>query len=153
MKLFKQLSTMLLLFLVVTASAQSALVIELRDGSNATFLLAENPRVTFSGEQLSIVSSSATMEFNRSDVKNWHFADTPSSVENIAAEAKVKLEGGALLISGITDDTAIALYSVDGVAVKHSAVIGGTCTIPLDDIPAGIYIVKFNNMIFKFRKK
>ena len=97
---------------MVTAPAQSALVIELRDGSNATFLLAENPRVTFSGEQLSIVSSSAAMEFNRSDVKNWHFADTPSSVENITAEAKAKLEGGALLISGITDDRTITLYSV-----------------------------------------
>lgn len=144
---------MLLLFVVATASAQSALVIELRDGSNAIFLLAENPRVTFAGEQLSIVSSSATMEFNRRDVKNWHFVDTPSSVENITAEAKAKLEGGALLISGITDDTAIALYSVDGVAVKYSAVIGGTCTISLDDIPAGIYIVKFNNTTFKFLKK
>ena len=153
MKLFKQLFTMLLLFVVAAASAQSALVVELRDGSNATFLLAENPRMTFAGEQLSIVSSSATMEFNRRDVKNWHFADTPSSVENITAESKAKLEGGALLISGITDDTAIALYSVDGVAVKHSAVIGGTCTISLDDIPAGIYIVKFNNTTFKFRKK
>ena len=144
---------MLLLFVVATASAQSALVVELRDGSNATFLLAESPRVTFAGEQLSIVSSSATMEFNCRNVKNWHFVDTPSSVENIAAEAKVKLEGGALLISGITDDTAIALYSVDGVAVKHSAVIGGTCTISLDDIQAGIYIVKFNNTTFKFLKK
>ena len=101
MKLFKQLSTMLLLFVVVTASAQSALVIELRDGSNATFLLAENPRVTFSGEQLSIVSSSAAMEFNRSDVKNWHFADTPSSVENITAEAKAKLENKILIIKNI----------------------------------------------------
>ena len=144
---------MLLLFVVATASAQSALVVELRDGSNTTFLLAENPRVTFAGEQLSIVSSSATMEFNRSDVKNWHFVDTPSSVENITAESKAKLEGNALLISGITDDTAIVLYSVDGVAVKHSAVTGGTCTISLDDIQAGIYIVKFNNTTFKFLKK
>ena len=62
MKLFKQLFTMLLLFVVAAASAQSALVVELRDGSNATFLLAENPRVTFAGEQLSIVSSAFTVQ-------------------------------------------------------------------------------------------
>ena len=144
---------MLLLFVVVTASAQSALVIELRDGSNATFLLAEKPCVTFVGELLNIVSSSVSMELKRGDVKNWRFSGTPSSVENVAEDAKVTLEDNALLVSGVTDGAAIVLYTVGGVVVKRSEVIEGGCTILLDDLSAGVYIVKYNNTVFKFIKK
>lgn len=141
------------LFVGATISAQNTLVIELRDDSCVTFLLTEKPRVTFVGEQLNIVSSSASMELKRGDVKNWHFIGTPSSVESIATDAKVVLEGNALFISGITDDTVITLYKVSGVAVRHSDVVNGVCTMPLNDLAAGIYVVRYNNTSFKFLKK
>ena len=153
MNYLKLFLLLIMLFVGANASAQSTLVVELRNGSKAVFLLAEKPCVTFAGEQLDIVSSSASMEFNRSDVKNWHFADTASSVENIMAEAKATLDGNSLVVIGVTDDTAITIYTVNGVAAKRSVAINGTCTIPLDDLSAGVYILKYNNTTFKFLKK
>ena len=143
----------MLLFVGMTAFAQSALVVELRDGSSATFLLAEKPRVTFAGEQMDIVSLSASMEINRRDVKNWHFSALPTSIDNAAVDAKAMLEENNLVISGITEETTITLYTVSGAVVKRSTVINGNCTIPLDDLTVGLYLVKYNNTTFKFLKK
>ena len=143
----------MLFFATATAFAQSILVVELRDGSNATFQLAEKPRVTFVGEQLNIVSSSASMEINRSDVKNWHFELAATSVDGITVEAKATLDGNTLIISGITENTAITLYTVSGAVVKRSTANDGICTIPLDGLTAGVYFVTYNNTTFKFFKK
>ena len=143
----------MLFFATATAFAQSTLVVELRDGSNATFQLAEKPRVTFAGEQLNIVSSSASMEINRSDVKNWYFESATTSVDDMAVEAKATLDGNTLIISGITEDTAITLYTVSGAVVKRSTANDGICTIPLDGLTAGVYFVTYNNTTFKFFKK
>ena len=153
MKHLKLLLSFMLFFATATAFAQSTLVVELRDGSNATFQLAEKPRVTFVGEQLNIVSLSASMEINRSDVKNWHFESATTSVDDITVEAKATLDGNTLIISGITEDTTITLYTVSGAVVKRSTVINGNCTIPLDGLTAGVYFVTYNNTTFKFFKK
>ena len=153
MKHLKLFLSFILFFATATAFAQSTLVVELRDGSNATFQLAEKPRVTFVGEQLNIVSSSASMEINRSDVKNWHFESATTSVDDITVEAKATLDGNTLIISGITENTAITLYTVSGAVVKRSTANDGICTIPLDDLTAGIYFVTYNNTTFKFFKK
>ena len=153
MKHLKLLLSFMLFFATATAFAQSTLVVELRDGSNATFQLAEKPRVTFVGEQFNIVSSSASMEINRSDVKNWHFESATTSVDDITVEAKATLDGNTLIISGITENTAITLYTVSGAVVKRSTATNGICTIPLDGLTAGIYFVTYNNTTFKFFKK
>ena len=153
MKHLKHILSFMLFFATATAFAQSTLVVELRDGSNATFQLAEKPRVTFVGEQLNIVSSSASMEINRSDVKNWHFAAATTSVDDVTVEAKATLDGNTLIISGITENTAITLYTVSGAVVKRSTANDGICTIPLDGLTAGVYFVTYNNTTFKFFKK
>ena len=153
MKHLRLFLSFMLFFATATAFAQSTLVVELRDGSNATFQLAEKPRVTFVGEQLNIVSSSASMEINRSDVKNWHFESATTSVDDMAVEEKATLDGNTLIISVITENTAITLYTVSGAVVKCSTANDGICTIPLDDLTAGVYFVTYNNTTFKFFKK
>ena len=153
MKHLRLFLSFILFFATATAFAQSTLVVELRDGSNATFQLAEKPRVTFVGEQLNIVSSSASMEINRSDVKNWHFESATTSVDDITVEAKATLDGNTLIISGISEETTITLYTVSGAVVKRSTVINSNCTIPLDGLTAGVYFVTYNNTTFKFFKK
>ena len=153
MKHLRPFLSFILFFATATAFAQSTLVVELRDGSNATFQLAEKTRVTFVGEQLNIVSSSASMEINRSDVKNWHFESATTSVDDITVEAKATLDGNTLIISGISEETTITLYTVSGAVVKRSTVINSNCTIPLDGLTAGVYFVTYNNTTFKFFKK
>lgn len=64
---------LLLMLLSPYAMAQNNLVVYLNDGSSATFPLQENPEITFAGENFKVISSTATIELPRSDVKDFRF--------------------------------------------------------------------------------
>ena len=158
MKKLKTLTLLLLLTFSATAFAQSTLVIELRDGSNATFLLSEMPRITFAGEEMNINSSTNAIDFLRSDVKKYHFTeepviDTPASIADTAVEPKSIIEHNTLAVSGVAPNTKITLCTTNGVVVKHAVATDGNCTIPLNSLSTGLYIVTYNNTTFRFLKK
>ena len=66
--------------------AQNNLVVYLNDGSSATSPLPENPEITFAGENFKVISSTATIELLRSDVKDFRF----EKGENTAIEQLAK---------------------------------------------------------------
>ena len=156
MKYLRRLLTMLLLLVAFKASAtadNTVLVVELRDGNTANFLLADKPKITFTAQQMNIVSESFSMEFDRSDVKNFHFVKDDATSVEAPVEPNAKVEGNTLMLSDIDDGTAIVIYNTSGLPVKHAVAVGGNCTVSLDDIASGLYIVTFNNTTFKFLKK
>ena len=153
-KLFLTLLLLLLVAFKASAAADNTvLVVELRDGSTTNFLLADKPKITFTAQQMNIVSESFSMEFDRSDVKNFHFVkDVATSVET-PVKPDAKVADNTLMLSGIDDGTAIVIYNTSGLPVKHAVAVGGNCTVSLDDIASGLYIVTFNNTTFKFLKR
>ena len=156
MKYLRRLLTILLLLVAFKASAtadNTVLVVELRDGNTANFLLADKPKITFTAQQMNIVSESFSMEFDRSDVKNFHFVkDDATSVET-PVKPDAKVADNTLMLNGVDEGTVIVIYNTGGLPVKHAVAVGGNCTVSLDDIASGLYIVTFNNMTFKFLKK
>ena len=156
MKHLRRLLIVLLLLVAFKASAaadNTSLVVELRDGSTTNFLLADKPKVTFTAEQMNIVSSAFSMEFDRADVKNFHFVNDDATSVEAPMEPDAKVEGNTLILSGIDDGTAIVIYNTSGLPVKHVVAVGGNCTVSLDGLAAGVYIVTFKNTTFKFLKK
>ena len=153
-KIFLTLLLLLLIAFKASAAADNTvLVVELRDGSATNFLLADKPKVTFTAEQMNIVSCAFSMEFDRADVKNFHFVNDDATSVEAPMEPNAKVEGNTLMLSGIDDGTAIVIYNTSGLPVKHAVAVGGNCTVSLDDIASGLYIVTFNNTTFKFLKK
>ncbi len=145
---------LLLLFPVaMSAQGHNTLVIEMRDGSSASFPLAEKPRITFSGELMNIVSSTADMEFVRADVRKYRFADAITSVEEAAATPETVIDGNTIVISGVPDGTAVTVYTANGVAVMQSTAVCGSCTLSLENLSTGLYIVNYNNTSIKLLKK
>ena len=147
---------MLLLLVAFKASAtadNTVLVVELRDGNTANFLLADKLKITFTAEQMNVVSCAFSMEFDRVDVKNFHFVNDDATSVEAPVEPNAKVEGNTLMLSDIDDGTAIVIYNTSGLPVKHTVAVGGNCTVSLDDIASGLYIVTFNNTTFKFLKK
>lgn len=156
MKYLRRLLTMLLLLVAFKASAtadNTVLVVELRDGNTANFLLADKLKITFTAEQMNVVSCAFSMEFDRVDVKNFHFVNDDATSVEAPVEPNAKVEGNTLMLSDIDDGTAIVIYNTSGLPVKHTVAVGGNCTVSLDDIASGLYIVTFNNTTFKFLKK
>ena len=148
---------MLLLLIAFKASATSdntTLVVELHDGNTANFLLADKPKITFTAQLMSIVSDALSMVFDRSDVKMYRFVneDVTTSVKP-AVKADAKVSDNTFLLSGVDAGTAIVIYNANGMVVKQAAAVDGNCTISLDGLATGAYIVTFNNTTFKFLKK
>ena len=157
MKHLRRLLTVLFLFVFFKASATSdntTLVVELHDGNTANFLLADKPKITFTAQLMSIVSDALSMVFDRSDVKMYRFVneDVTTSVKP-AVKADAKVSDNTFLLSGVDAGTAIVIYNANGMVVKQAAAVDGNCTISLDGLATGAYIVTFNNTTFKFLKK
>jgi hypothetical protein len=157
MKHLRRLLTVLFLFVFFKASATSdntTLVVELHDGNTANFLLADKPKITFTAQLMSIVSDAFSMDFDRSDVKMYRFVneDVTTSVKP-AVKADAKVSDNTFLLSGVDAGTAIVIYNANGMVVKRATSVDGGCSISLDGLAAGIYIVTFNNTTFKFLKR
>lgn len=157
MKHLRRLLTVLLLLVAFKASAaadNTSLVVELRDGSTANFLLADKPKITFTAQLMSIVSETFSMDFNRGDVKMYRFVcdDVSTSVET-PMESNAKVENNTLLLSGVNDGTAVVIYNANGMVVKQDLAVDGNCSVSLDGLAAGVYIVTFKNTTFKFLKR
>ena len=148
---------MLLLLVAFKASAtadNTVLVVELRDGNTANFLLADKPKITFTAQLMNIDSESFSMEFDRSDVKMCRFVndDVTTSVET-PAKPDAKVADNTLLLSGVDEGTVIVIYNINGMVVKQAAAVDGNCSVSLDGLATGAYIVTFNNTTFKFLKR
>ena len=157
MKHLRRLLTVLFLFVFFKASATSdntTLVVELHDGNTANFLLADKPKITFTAQLMSIVSDAFSMDFDRSDVKMYRFVneDVTTSVKP-AVKADAKVSDNTFLLSGVDAGTAIVIYNANGTVVKRATSVDGGCSISLDGLATGTYIVTFNNTTFKFLKK
>ena len=156
MKNIKHLFAALLLLLSVkiSASDDTTLVLEMRDGSTANFLLVEKPTITFTGEFVKIVSEFCSAEFTRSCVRKYHFCDqTPNAVTETLLKSTVAFDDNILVISDVPENTVIKIYTVSGVLAKSLTVIDGNCSVSLDELITGTYVVSFNNTTFKFLKK
>jgi hypothetical protein len=157
MKHLRRLLTVLFLFVFFKASATSdntTLVVELHDGNTANFLLADKPKITFTAQLMSIVSETLSMDFDRGDVKMYRFVneDVTTSVKPVV-KADAKVSDNTFLLSGVDAGTAIVIYNANGMVVKRATSVDGGCSISLDGLATGAYIVTFNNTTFKFLKK
>lgn len=156
MKYLKHLLTVLLLLVVFKAHAYeyNTLVVEMHDGSTTNFLLTHKPRITFTGEVIKIVSEQYSVEFTRTNIRKYYFAEeTPTAITETLKESKAAIEGDILVVTGVAEDETISIYTTNGILVKQAAGKDGCCSISLNSLSSGTYIVTFNNTTFKFLKK
>lgn len=148
---------LLLLFALVTigsyADEYTNLIVSMNDGSTTNFRLTEQPKITFSGELMSVVSATSFIEFKRKDVKNYRFAVLPTSIDNVDSESQIEIIGNTIVISNVPEDTDINVYTTNGTLVFSTTPVNGVCNIFLDNYPHGIYIISYNNTIFKILNK
>lgn len=145
---------LLLISVKVSASDDTTLVFEMRDGSIANFLLTEKPTLTFSGEFIKIVSEYCSAEFPRNSIRKYHFCNqAPTAVTETLLKSTVALDDNILVICDLPENTVIKIYTVGGVLAKSATVNAGNCSVSLDDLVAGLYVVSYNNTTFKFLKK
>ncbi|MBQ5751402.1 MAG: hypothetical protein IIV89_01010, partial [Bacteroidaceae bacterium] len=101
------------------AETQHKLVIYLNDGNTADFVLAEQPKITFSGDNLCVTSPTATIEILRVAVKNFKFEkceENENSIEAPHSDINITTQKESITLTGLTNGEIITVYSIDGKA-------------------------------------
>lgn len=163
----KRIITPALLFVVsVFAQAsepETALILNLKDGTQEYFFLADKPVIYFDGTSLKFKSSDFSAEMD--DVVKFYFDENVDreayehavSIIGLNGEKKLVftyLDGKNVRMQGITSADQIKVYSVDGRLVNAAIFsVEGGFNVCLDAQPAGVYVIRTNNQSFKITKK
>lgn len=137
---------LMLLLGVSAAKADTILQLSMADGSTPSYLLSEQPRVTFTADGMNIATPSASIEHKRADVLRMNFTDDPTSIESILAGAQPTLSftHGQLSAPGLE----ISLYDLQGALVARAA-----DSVDVTALPQGIYVVRAGALSMKIVNK
>ena len=135
----------------IPASAQRQLVVELNDGDRITFVLSDEPMVTFQDSLVCITSEKAHAGFERGLVARFFFEEIPTTVEPVKKELQIEYLSDQVVIYGISQarvfDTAGRLQKPE-ITISDDAL-----SISLESLSNGMYVISLpDNRSVKIRK-
>lgn len=153
------LSLLLFAFSALTfAQKKDVLSILMKDGTSVYFLLEEKPLITFENSDVKVVSSTDEAVLERAQVDRFEFVDeVPTAIEELEEEIareKFEMTRNAIHLSGLAPGCKVQLFSISGQSILATAANeNGAVTISIDSLPAGIYLVNYNEITIKFIKQ
>lgn len=131
-----------------TMQAETALILQHNDGQQHTYLLSEQPRLTFASHTLSITSPQAQATFDLTDIQKFYFEEVdPGSDPLISSERRFAFLDGQLSIDGMQGT--ILLTDVSGHTLYHTQSQGQHVSIDLRQYPQGVYILRLGDQSIK----
>lgn len=149
--------TLLIALLSQAGHAENVLYIHQKGQEPVTVMLREKPVVTFDATSVHIDIPELTILYE--DVESFTFGsegENPTSMtENASQRALFRLtEAGDLLLTGIEQESKVAVYTADGKAVPVSLSRNDNeTTLHLSHLRRGVYIVRTDHHSFKIHKK
>ena len=149
------------MLLTVSYSAMQAdqvqsLIVQLKDGSQTAFFLKDKPQVTFDGPNLKVTSTAGDTSFALSDVLRFTYAKKdPTGIDEMVTDPTgVDFQGDVLVISQLNANGDVSVYALDGKLLRQlKASHAGTYRLNLSELPAGLYLVKADNVTYKILKR
>ena len=122
--------------------AQNTLYIWQQTGEVVSYAFWEKPRITYADTNLILTTTKVQVEFPLSSVRKFTFNDVMIDDAIGTVRATLKDEGPP------------GIYTLGGVLVKTvPAEAGGRHTYSLDELPAGVYVVKSKTTSYKVVKR
>ena len=146
----------LLLTLFNSESAQAQrLVILQKDGSKVSYNLDELPVTTFTTTDLVITTKTATINYPLVTIHRYTYEGLPSSVADAKADGiSISHDGNNIIVKGLPYGKTVGVYSVDGIQLITKRSDGSRqTTLSHSQLPAGVYIIKADNITYKFTKR
>lgn len=147
------LRLLLLLFFVAFnfgfAIADTCLVIEMKSGATHSFVLEEQPTITFEGTKLCIVAPSAETRLNITDVERFHFEEATDAVIMPAKVGSTfRYINGMLTVMGSEGPVSV----VDAAGRLVYSASGNEVSVDMNAQPDGVYIVNMGKRSVKIKK-
>lgn len=132
------------------ASNVRFLIVYGKDGTYTSFALAEEPKVTFTGGELCIESSSSTFSMSLADVQNYTFSVESTGISEAIKEGNVKLENGFVVFSGFAEGSRVTVNTLEGKLVSERKTDSeGSAVLDLSGLPKGILLIHSNKTSIK----
>lgn len=155
---FKMKLLLLLSLLIGGATsllAQTALIVHQKSGEVVYYSFSEQPKVTYSGTDLVLTTSKTKVEYPLANLLKFTFGDMANGVEDVMeSKAEVKLGNGAIALTGAKPSSVVSIYNASGMLINSQTVDeNGNAYLSSSNLAEGIYIIKSDNVTFKFMKK
>lgn len=150
------ISTLSVIFLAFGVYAESKyMTVEKNDGSKISFLLDNNPVITYQNDNL-VINKDAKTTYSLEDIKNYHFTESDDSkVEMFSSNTMniVWLDDATIEVKNAMSNTVVMLTAVNGVVVANTkADSEGKATVKIPN-QAGVYVLSAGNQSFKIIRK
>ena len=152
--------TFLIGFLLLTALcfsqrvAAQTLVLHHADGTTTDVELYTQPRIEFQNDRVLITSPVLSMDYAKADVLRFTYKGSIiTAVSQPRDGANFSHEQGQLVFHGIKQSDKVAVYTANGIRVPVTITHRGTdASLPLSQIPQGVYLLSINGRTSKFTK-
>lgn len=127
------------------------MTVEKNDGSLISFLLADNPVITYQNDCL-IINKDANTTYSFDDIKNYHFTEEDvTAAESVSAIALkfVWIDDATIEIQNAQSGAAVALTAVNGVVVSNSMIDADGKAIVKIPNNKGVYVISVGKQSFK----
>ena len=146
----------LLLFVASTSLlADQCVVVEMTDGTKTEYLLADAPRINYSGTAVTIVTNQTSVELQVDEVRKVYVATSSTSeIETSKAcqPVRIAVTSNGLYFAGLEANAVVTATTANGQVVANGrATVDGK--LSLNFTQKGIIVVKTSNRNFKLIRK
>lgn len=142
--------------LVKAQEIQSHLVVVAKDSTKVAYSLCGNPKVAFQSEKIVISAKDVLVEYQFSDIDRFFYEDRiVSSTENTTQDSyRFICNGEYLMFYPSSKNCQVSIWDMRGrVLIENLIDAAEVYTVPLSSFERGIYLIKINDLTYKFIKR
>lgn len=149
------MTMLLLLFIGRGVTMAQRLVIWQKDGSKVSYNLDEQPKTTFTTEDLVITTATSTISYPLAKIQRYTYEGAQLSVRDVKSQGiSISHDGDLIIVKGLASGKNITVYSMDGVQLLSKLSDGAEqLTLSLSSLHLAAYVIKADEITYKFLKR
>lgn len=131
------------------------LVIWQKDGSKVSYNLDEQPKTTFTTEDLVITTTTTSISYPLAKIQRYTYEGGTLSVRDVKQDGiSLSHDGDLIIVKGLASGKSVTVHRVDGVQLLTKRSDGSdSLTLSLSSLPSGVYVIKADEITYKFLKR
>lgn len=145
------------LFLTMTIDASNVLVLHWASGATTTFVLVDDePRLTFNGDSIFVTTANSESHVGMSEVSGFSYVldSQATAINSVQNGHVISLKDNRLDVCGLPSGSEVKVFDTAGRLYK-SIKVGqdGRCSLSIDSLSKGVYIIRVLNFTTKITRR
>lgn len=156
MKLTLHATIILLLSLLGISTAKSqTLVVWQKDGGKVYYNLDDQPKTTFTANDLVITAAQTTISYPLAKILRYTYESGSQGIDDVKEQGIcITHRADEVIVTGLPQGKTISVFGADGKQLLSRRSDGSTRqTLSLIKLPIGVYVIKAETVNYKFMKR